>query len=1441
MEEELIRPEEKKKIKESINEKSESRKDSLNELYELLNNSKDDITKQDSEIEHDIKVIDDLSLKEAINYLNIPDINKIEECSDISLDIPKKLYNFESNEEVVEENKEVMNEQQENDALLDNWVEIDDSYVDEWVLKLIEKNNKQPLKLQEIPVSMKSIISPLKTNLTVKSRFTGLKVPESSYFYKIVDEYVGAINMYYDSKAKVYKNFKILKSLLDDIWIEDKIIAAAIPGWCQDGVLITGEGIEIPNYIINLTIFTHIDKIKKKHMHLLYNLYGSDYFQLKLSQIRLEDFVLEYLNRSCYIGKVNKDEPIKIQNFQDIQPLDRLDIKETLSYVSVLFHFIRNVENNKNYTDDDCYTLTLYKLLRRLVSRLLRQSTIDEHLYILDELLHCKNISPWGLDFIQSIIHQNRVIMWNYVPSYLKMLALFLSPVIYQNPIDSSSEEYSIQLCEEDYLLLFKQFRCIDMLNHIFSFIEQDHIMGSTIQEELGNIFNFFENLLSILSNSLSSFSSYRSMSKRISQIIMKCMQILSKYCEILINKYNHMESIKSNIDQFIVYTFKMFVKNPNLWQFTTSIPFHILNISSSKYIFFSLINPNIIENSEYQSLSYEGWIKSQFSRSHFIDMLLSNSNSEFLFYGIAQLAISNHYNMDFVMIILHELFLISQVNQQTKELFSKSLMPAIGQIISTNITLFSFIIYLMNRYIDSLDIEIVKLLEYVPLKYFQPSHDELNILYDWLQTEKPLSPKLALSMNIIDRINWDYSKHTRELFLSKDIHIEASIIISKVSLLDQKGISHDLQQMRKKLYKWAEDRILLMKHRDFSGYRIHMPYSIDNPKISDLMETLSSAKNQINPVVAYTILQLSDIMDNIESIKEIGLPIIKKLIDQRKRRIVLRLIYDLIPHISKLLFKYPNKIEEIGVFKNICLPIIRSAPGLWNMTPEKNLDDYLSSLIIKQIDDVSTFSFIENGVILAKFWVSEIIKEPFWYTNESLCRFIDNIVKLYIYSFKSNEIVEYMISELNLNNLDKILSSLLKPKSNFIQRLVVWNQNLDKIQYPYLVYLLLLCFLLLIKRDIAEEFNETSQFFIFNKKFYNFVLQILSVIEDEHPIKLLFWQLFFVAYFRKSKDYNYGYEFFKLLKKRTYLKINSLNKVKSALNAMSHSSEMNKTVYDTLYKWTEIDINQITSYFDNEYVNYMDILFDVYNFTGMDNVWRMHIDREKIKMEIKNEEELWMKESEVVIKSYEQITNYQLHNNEFKMDYIEPIPLDELEEIKINPYTFRRNESIDLIKKGILLCSRYNSDIELKARQHNDAINAMLTLYRQKYKLTSENTSVLLKCSKNKNCSGAQIKLQYLINKLDENVSFKIDQLHKALERYQDPNEFITDELIMCFFKLEKTFIMKLDYIEQSIIGHLIELLQKARDTSTSLLHPTVHYYNFLINILRKRNIINE
>jgi hypothetical protein len=313
-----------------------------------------------------------------------------------------------------------------------------------------------------------------------------------------------------------------------------------------------------------------------------------------------------------------------------------------------------------------------------------------------------------------------------------------------------------------------------------------------------------------------------------------------------------------------------------------------------------------------------------------------------------------------------------------------------------------------------------------------------------------------------------------------------------------------------------------------------------------------------LDPLVSYLALQLTSIGHNYSVFKRYGLFLLRSLIAHQKYDFVLRVLYEVLPAVISpdvtvtTSFRTPN--DNIRFCRDILKPLLGGtlpkelSSSVWNyiqpipfeITKNNEITVHVAAMITSQIFSVFRCRHPqsrEHARNLLNFWLRETFEQEEWRKDDQMLHLADSLIRCAVAIDAIDDVYNLLLTQQRARYsatktpktgvVSRLLSSL-KESSKYLSELFA-NKKLQAVLYPWASLFILLTEVHMQRENwqqlgelitnkptlpldtILKDFGDGEKWAISK------VLDRAMVMDPDHPLTVLFWQLFFVLYFSVS------------------------------------------------------------------------------------------------------------------------------------------------------------------------------------------------------------------------------------------------------------------------------------------------------------------------------------
>uniref|UniRef100_A0A0K2TWM7 Ectopic P granules protein 5 homolog [Nasonia vitripennis] n=1 Tax=Lepeophtheirus salmonis TaxID=72036 RepID=A0A0K2TWM7_LEPSM len=521
----------------------------------------------------------------------------------------------------------------------------------------------------------------------------------------------------------------------------------------------------------------------------------------------MKNYILNEFSVTSYKAQVYR---YKIEDYIKEVIYDKNDLLRPS--VNVLFDFQRRLVTDPVFLKDT------RSWLDNLISVFLAQeSSINDHLFILNHLLRCPSgVGTWGGHFIQpqkplvgDPYDDDSIFEHPYLNNLLGLLSCLLRPIKARESflkefkvsngsplqvkdnvwvvLDSEGEEdedpaYSWSLLRESDLVIFlNQIPIYSIYEYILRIqvIDGEHVYDAKESSEYSflKLFAFSTYFVYLLRDGLATFNTprYRQFAKRLGRMIRHTVQYVSDHWGGFKKERGYaldpsmFERFQVEYDNFFLRATKCIFSSQKLgaWQYLVVIPYGTISLSMLWRIFYILHLDYREDDEHLRNFAEEitDW-NDVFTKPDFVIQFeekftesLENEEGYYLLTTFANMAISRNgdQDRDFIERTSLDLFHIGFVNEDTSELCSKNVRDLLSNISTKHPFVMSLLIKKLNfpGLLDTLGERSYYLIKDLPIHLWNPSEKDFKLVQDWLSFSPLRSFQSKLGRIIFEKMNW--------------------------------------------------------------------------------------------------------------------------------------------------------------------------------------------------------------------------------------------------------------------------------------------------------------------------------------------------------------------------------------------------------------------------------------------------------------------------------------------------------------------------------------------------------------------------------------------------------------------------------------------------------------------------------------------------------------
>ncbi|XP_063908736.1 ectopic P granules protein 5 homolog [Zophobas morio] len=839
------------------------------------------------------------------------------------------------------------------------------------------------------------------------------------------------------------KEYHDLQSML---WTTDTATVTG-RGECLDGSNVTATH-SYQKATFHRSVFQSIVRILGLVRKLTYENHTLYAYTAEDLRLQIELYIQTAIHNCMNVSRLDKDAPV-ILSLQN-EPLHlKPYLCEIRLCISVIFSFQRKLIRDSQFIKES------REWLSRLVAVLLRLSTYQDHLFILNHILRCPpGVGSWAAPFIQTPLDER--ISDSPFSSYqinhvLSILTMILTPVkererfledISQSRdtpgeslwivVDSEGEEddeSGSSLRENDLVAfltqlplenLFRNVLLVDRKNfencYDFSKVTQHHIL---------RFLSFGTVLLKIIDKGLRTYdqSRYNQFSKRLSRMIRHVVQYATDQWEQFRKVPNFddpamMERLQVEYDAFFLRAIYYLYTSQRLgaWQFLAVIPYNLITIKTAWKIFYFLHDSDLCaqeilkpeDDVDYREKLWLGAFRSQFE-----DKLASLADDElyYLLNTFANMALERESeDRDFIETATRDLLQVGFISRSTQEICSKSARTLLTHITSKHPHLLSMILKEVKENIETAGPLVLYLYEELPLTIWRISEDDLAIIA-WLLSNNIACNESKLARMILSRLNWD--------ILPYDMHCDVALLVVKAA--DQEP----------GYLQWAWQTILRLKLHISDKAFTDIKQVLD----PDHYDVIMKGIHQQQPLSSFVAVLMTSWGHLIPLICGNGLSQLLFLQTHQKHEAVLFALYVIVP----LFINSQEYIINNERFQEIISNLINADRGYISMAKslisvQNTVLQQFGNMIETQIVNFAKYD-LSSPRCLVRLWFNTMVSIPNWNRDSGVMYLLDVIVRASFFHQDALEVANTILKEL-------LQSNAAQDQGGTISSIVKWVSN---------------------------------------------------------------------------------------------------------------------------------------------------------------------------------------------------------------------------------------------------------------------------------------------------------------------------------------------------------------------------------------------------------------
>lgn len=857
--------------------------------------------------------------------------------------------------------------------------------------ELQAEEHTMPALQEPFGISQVGVAHPLqdlkieKSSIQTTSPFQSVVVPLKAPQLQISDEFYQMVSIYYsqeqaraETNRVLADNQRLAMASQEKLWREEEVF---VPGMTKETPAGISPVLEIPGLEYTRMVFDkNLANTLKECLTKLHKLKFDDpvnhVFLSKLTLIKIDSHISDFLYFSNLFGPIQKDEPVTALDMRDlVYETEVIRLKQMLQ---ILFFFENQAR--KAPLGLDQFITDIRRWIINLSSALLRRSTYDDHLFLLSQTLHSENIHKWGIPLIQFPKIREVFYGRQWSPQQRHFFCRMLHQLL--SPRSNSTENMNLVpellfanksnpfiLNEDDWIQLLKQFPTMDVINDIFPSqlgYGGDFSFDTQTEIEFEDAFRFSETLIIMLTSSLKWFFLFRHFTQRLVDLVVGILQRASTYVSNLILTLGSGDlalnaRIKSRFDSLFSETFRQIYIQPtssNVVQFLVNLRYETLSTSTAyqlfSFAFTSGEDPNLCS----PEFLFDDWVLDQKGKiqkyRESLSTKLTGSAGHSIMLTLLKIA-TNQVDPNLSRIILCELFLFSYIQKSTSESgMYKAGRDWILELLNAPNKLFlmSDLLLLTSLYGHSFGIGWKHLWFKIPIPIFQLTERDCSVLCSMLSDPTNTNGS-DCSRYIIEKLLWD----------SFTSEIQTNLLIGILGVYHTLMIKYKTSSAFTDLGKWLSSFLI---QRDF---RITHPRLSNDPSIAFMKEVLPP-KSKIDLTLVpflHSLFLVSTIGGSVTGFVDEGVPILYALNNLNCWDHTLKILSYCIPRLSVYDHAFELLTAQPQFYWDVLLPIIKSHSG-----------EGLKEMLVDSIIRLSVVDFPFSLTVL-NLWTDIFFSHPGW------------------------------------------------------------------------------------------------------------------------------------------------------------------------------------------------------------------------------------------------------------------------------------------------------------------------------------------------------------------------------------------------------------------------------------------------------------------------------
>ena len=635
---------------------------------------------------------------------------------------------------------------------------------------------------------------------------------EKQSFYELVQTYYTSCNKLFDINHDLKVHMRELRRVEDSVWQTVEFTEKG-HGECSDRARVEGQ-IQYTKEVFspeNLNTLGNNLKVIRNVMHDPFTILS---YQKHFAKLHVEAYLVDLCKKHPEWQELCESSIVANLEVTPNQAESAASLKSCLS---VLFAFQRKPVKDPEFLD------VTQNWISKLVAILLRVGPLEDHLYILNQVMRCPaGIEKWAVHFVQALpppICVNAVEIFGHplLDHYVHQLASLLMPIkgrknlLYQLqksvPEDGSGttwtlldtdgeEEYDplnswYYLDESDLIALLNQLPLSSVMKHILFSVDgsSGNITYSPeysfMEGNISKLMAFATALVNILGDSLQVFGipRYKQFHRRLVTMMRSLLSFVSDHvtnCQTFLTALprNSQQKIQVEFDSLFFRVVSAFtcVSGFSSWQYLTEMPFVQVSETNMWKILWKIYFLQESEFNPSDSLDSEEFCQmlcdfEKLQCLHEKLLTLETSAVLHLLSTFCSMACSRNTFTLFVQTIIAEVFYLGYINTRTRDFSSKQAKEVLSMICKKHPRAMSDIFMHTSNNLTCIGKVSVFLYSGLPLWLWKPSAEEIDTLGKWLVNNTCDSVENHLARSILEGLNWGTDSNTGQLFIKKQSH----------------------------------------------------------------------------------------------------------------------------------------------------------------------------------------------------------------------------------------------------------------------------------------------------------------------------------------------------------------------------------------------------------------------------------------------------------------------------------------------------------------------------------------------------------------------------------------------------------------------------------------------------------------------------------------------